>query len=75
MVSKHGKGATKIAHSQLVQDFQQSCAPRQRMLLSLLAICNKYDLNPALLVASFANDLPRRDVEVVDQLIQLVHVA
>ena len=50
-------------HADLVAEFQDSCAPRQRALLSLLAISQKYDLDPAPLISGLANDLPRTPLE------------
>lgn len=55
--------ASVLSHHQLVGEIQQTCAPRQRALLSLLAICDKHQLAPAPLIASFADDLPRTPLE------------
>lgn len=54
-----------FSHDQLVHEFQSSCAPRQRALLSVLAVCDKYNLDSLKpkLVASLAHDLPRTPLE------------
>ena len=59
------KSKTEIgfAQNQLVNEIQETCAPRQRALLSLLAISQKHKLPPKQLVASFADDLPRTPLE------------
>ena len=59
----NSRKANVFSEDQLVSGVQQACAPRQRALLSLLAICNKHHLAPASLVASFAKDLPRSPLE------------
>lgn len=52
-----------FSQTQMISEVQEICAPRQRALLSLLAISHKHDLAPAQLVASFADDLPRTPLE------------
>ncbi len=59
----HATTAATFAQNQLVRAFQETCAPRQRALLSLLAICKKHDLDPAQMVASLSQDLPRTFLE------------
>lgn len=47
----------------LVRECQTSCEPRQRALISWMAICHKHELRPAELIASFAQDVPRTALE------------
>ncbi len=54
---------TVFFQDQLVNEFQETCEPRQRALLSLLAICEKHHLAPTQLVASLSHDLPRTPLE------------
>lgn len=55
--------STVFAQQQRVAEFQESCQPRQRALLSLLAVCEKHSMDPAPIIDSFAQDLPRTPLE------------
>lgn len=47
----------------LVKEIQGSCAPRQRAVISVVAICQKHGIAPEALLKSFAADLPRTPLE------------
>ena len=47
----------------LVEQMQKLTVPRQRALISMLAICDKHDLQPDEILSSFSNDLPRTPLE------------
>ena len=59
--------ANEMSHSftnlHLVEQMQKLTVPRQRALISMIAICEKHDLPADEILASFSNDLPRTPLE------------
>lgn len=55
--------ARTFSNLQLVREIQQVAEPRQRALISLIAICDRHDIPPGELLTSFSNDLPRTPLE------------
>ncbi len=54
---------SQFPNQELVRECQSCCEPRQRALISLMAICHKHDLRPAEFIASLAQDVPRTPFE------------
>lgn len=59
------KSLTTLKNDRMVREIQATCAPRQRFLISLLSICDKYELNAnkEQLLTSMSHDLPRTPLE------------